>query len=175
MTLENKAQQTFNQFLDADESIIWAGKPERIPYLVPNLIFLGIGVLWLIMDLGLLAAIDSVIAIPFALLHLTPFWLSAYAFYYSYNNHSAVLYAYTAKKILIKDGAGANITIIPMEKLEEVLSRAHPVETKYNVGTLDIYSGKKSTKGRRVADSFYSIPQPLHVLADLNRRIKAQS
>ena len=118
MDLKIKARNVFQNFLDKDEKIIWAGQPVKAPYMFLCKIALGFGVLWLLADLAFLFGISSISVLPFMLLHLLPFWLAAYGYYYYHTNYEHVLYAYSNKKIFIKDSGGANLTIIPLDEIE---------------------------------------------------------
>ncbi|WP_052597299.1 PH domain-containing protein [Aureispira sp. CCB-QB1] len=174
MNIEKEPNRYFKNFLDENEKILWIGKPSPIPYSLSAVLFQIVGLLWFFIALPMLFQIESLSDFCFYILYLIPFWSSCFVSYASYKNINHVHYAYSRRRIFIKEGLGANYTIIEFSKIIDIESSSNLIENKYQTGSILIYSGKKNSKGEREFDVLHSIENPIDVFVDL-KRMKANA
>lgn len=170
----------FEAVKDADETILWIGKPAYIPFLAQGIPFLIIGLVWLAFDSMFFLGFGDVgfggmggFITLFMLFHLFPFWgslLNMLRLVLIYRN---VRYAITTKRIMLRSGFfGIDFKAVDFDKIQNLEVNVGPLEKLFNVGSIRIFSGQlvhTEHGSRSVADVFKGIENPYGVFKQLKQ------
>jgi len=165
----------FKDILDNDENILWEGKPTLLPFLASGLPYLGLGIIWGIMDYSFikkaLTNLDLTL-IPFFLLHLSPLWFGIFNMVRLFLVFSNTAYATTNKRILFRSGFwGIDFKSIDYDKILDIRVDVNPFENMFGVGSIKINTDLMGGKATPIYDSIASITNPYEVF----KKIKTAS
>lgn len=153
----------FEAVRDADEEILWVGRPHLVPFLLQGVPFLVIGSAWGAMDyFGFISKAGfefDVFNIIFFALHLFPFWGSILNMFRLILVHQNTAYAITNKRLMFRTGFwGIDFKGMDYDRIREFEIKVNPVEKMLGVGSLSADSGEKNVSNR-----FVGIPEPYEV------------
>jgi hypothetical protein len=167
----------FQAVRDKDEKFLWVGAPTRVPFLVSGVPFLILGLLWgsidyfgFIRHMGGPHGIPLGFAIPFFILHLFPFWAGILNMVRLLLVVGNTFYALTSKRIMLRSGFwGTDFKSIDFDHIDNIEVNVNPIENAYGVGSIRVYSGGTSSRGRASYDTFVGIANPYEVFKQLKQ------
>jgi len=176
MLTDKNLPPQFEAVKDRDETFLWIGRPEFIPFISSGIPFLFFGLLWGAFDyfgfIRNMPAKQMAFAIPFFALHLFPFYGSILNMIRLFLVHGNTCYAVTNKRLMMRSGFfGTDFKGIDYDKISDIEINVNPLENLFNVGTVQAYSGRTTDKGSMVYDKFVAIKDPYAVF----KRIKEVS
>lgn len=142
------APQAFAEVADSDEEFYWAGTPLTAPFLARGIPVLALGLVWGVLDFGLLRLIAEdphsqkgsmpvEFAVPFFLLHLAPLWLGVGNMIRLFLVRANTSYAVTSKRLMIRTGFfGTDFKSIDYQQLSDLAVDVNPAEKLYECGTI---------------------------------------
>ena len=160
----------FESVKDADEEILWSGKPRFIPF-----IFSGLGVALYTLLFGAVWVITS-LNVP----HQDDgmgrwFWLfglvaMAQGFFPWINkvlSFPNTVYAYSNKRVMMRTGfIGTDFKVIDYDKISDIEVTVNLLERMYNVGTVRFFSGRTKSdedSTSKLYDTWTAISDPYGV------------
>lgn len=166
--------EEFNAVKDADETILWVGKPELVPFLLTGVPFLIIGLIWGVFDLNFFRLFASngfndgnLLISAFMLIHLFPFYGSIFNMIRLALVHQNTAYAITSKRLMFKTGFfGIDFKAIDYDKIQNLEVNVNPLEKLMDVGTIRVFSGEmvQTKNGAQMrTQNFIAIAQPYEV------------
>ena len=168
----DKLTKYFDVIKDDDESIIWVGSPEFIPFILKGVPFLMFGILWGTFDFFFfLNADDKDIALNlFMLLHMAPLWLSIGNFARLILVHPNTHYAYTNKRLLLRSGFwGIDFKSIDFDKISDIEVNVNPIEAIFSVGSILTYTGRVNDDRTSTTDNMIAIKLPYEVFKQIKK------
>ena len=168
MNTDLNLPRAFEAVKDADEEILWIGKPNFAAFITRGIPFLCFGLVWGAIDyFGFIRNMDKEMAgfaIPFFALHLFPFWLSILNMIRLFLVHGNTYYAFSNKRLMMRSGFwGTDFKVIDYDKISDLEVNVNPIENALGVGTIQAFSGRVSNKGGRIYDKFIGIKNPYAV------------
>lgn len=156
----------FKTILDENEEVLWADKPQHIPYLASGLLFLIIGCLWGAMDFLILTSAKKGNAGPvglFFFIHAMPFHLSVLNMLRLILSYKNVHYAITNRRILLRSGLfGIGYEAIDYDKVRDIQVTIGPLEALAKSGSILLNTGQTSNRGI-VWNRMVAIEEPYEV------------
>ena len=137
-----------------DEKILWKGRPKKMAYVLGrSLAIMPIGLIWGIIDIGILVTLFSnnfmppqmlLFIIPFFALHLTPFWIWLYNLIKASNETKTVIYVITNKRIMIFKGENVVIdTALDIDEINDATLKVNFIDKMLGVGDIMVFAGQK--------------------------------
>jgi len=175
--------QAFQAILDKDEKFLWAGQPDRLPFLLGGLPFLFFGMIWGAIDyfgfirhMGGPHGIPLGFAIPFFALHLVPFWGSILNMFRLVLVVGNTCYAVTPKRLLLRSGFwGTDFASFDLSQIANLDVNVNPIENAHGVGTIRFYANSiAANTGRMVLCRFVGIAGPYDVYKLVRQAIDAK-
>jgi len=168
MLTDTNLPPQFDAVKDKDENFIWIGKPVFLPFILSGVPFLIFGLLWGAFDyFGFIRNMPAKMAgfaIPFFAIHLFPFYGSILNMLRLVLVHGNTCYAITNKRLMMRSGFfGIDFKAIDYDKISDVEVTVNPLENMFGVGTVQAFSGRTSSKGTRLYDSFIAVGNPYEV------------
>ncbi|MBO8428011.1 MAG: PH domain-containing protein [Firmicutes bacterium] len=148
---------TIDSVLQADEDVLWRGKPNKKSFILSNILKGSIiAFIFLIFDISFITILfTNLESVPTALIiflciffafHLIPFWIwisSVITIFKRWKNEE---YAFTSQRIIIKKGfIGSQIQSIYYSSLTSVNLKIGVIEKLYKVGDIYIVSSQGKT------------------------------
>ena len=171
-TLDPDLALEFEAVRDSGETLLWAGKPHYAPYLATAAPMLIFGLLWGAFDLGFLFMAHAakapmglkVMMIPFFAIHAFPAWGSILYVLYLAASYKNAAYAITNRRVVLRGGLWApNFKSFDMDQIAEVDVEVGPLEKLLGCGSVRINTGRTSSKGATLYDSFVAVDEPYEV------------
>ena len=139
-----------------DEKILWKGRPKKMAYVLGrSLAIMPIGLIWGIIDIGILVTLFSnnfmppqmlLFIIPFFALHLTPFWIWLYNLIKASNETKTVIYVITNKRIMIFKGENVVIdTALDIDEINDATLKVNFIDKMLGVGDIMVFAGQKKS------------------------------
>ena len=172
------AEYLFNDILDRDEKVLWAGGPNFTAFMCTGLPFLAFGIICGICDLGFIMAFTGemshghgppmLFTVPFFALHLFPCWGSVLYMFWLYFSHGNTAYAFTNKRVLMRSGVfGIDYQIIDYDKIRDTQVNVGPIEKMFDVGSILFNTGEVNNEGHPMLKRFSGIENPYDVFRQL--------
>jgi membrane protein YdbS with pleckstrin-like domain len=172
------AEHLFNDILDRDEKVLWAGRPNFTTFMCTGLPLLGIGIIWGILDLCFIMVAFGrqtighgpplLFIVPFFAVHLFPCWGSVLYMFWLYFSYGNTAYAFTNKRVMIRSGVfGIDYQIIDYDKIRDYQVNIGPIENMFGVGSVLFNTGEVSHKGHPMLKRFSGIENPYDVFRQL--------
>src|SRR5579862_3276194 len=127
MLQDPKLPPEFQAVTEPGEKVLWTGRPVFWPFVLHAVPFVIFGVLWGLMDLGIIghAAVSKghlvLPLIGFGILHAFPAWGSFLYAGYLVLVHRNTVYAYTNRRLLMRSGVvGTSFKSIDYDRLQEL-------------------------------------------------------
>lgn len=172
----------FEAVKDQDETILWSGKPEFVPFLTKGIPFLIMGLAWGAFDLFFISGIfnapfgfggfQPILAI-FMLFHLFPFYGSILNMIRLVLVHRNTVYALTNKRVMLRSGFfGIDFKAIDFDKIQNLEVNVSPFEKLFNVGSIRIFSGeyRRNENGTSALyNTFIAIHNPYEVFRQIKQ------
>ena len=167
--------------LSSDESLLWKGKPLRKSFILNSVLkFLPFALIWLIFDtLFIVLLVLNVKEIPtivivflaiFFLFHLIPVWLWIYSIISASKKQKIEEYAFTNKRILIKQGfIGSTIISVFYDSINSVNLKIGIIEKMCHVGDIYILSNNQKVVLEDILDPIF-ITAKLQDIALTNKK-----
>lgn len=167
--------------LSSDESLLWKGKPLRKSFILNSVLkFLPFALIWLIFDpLFIVLLVLNVKEIPtivivflaiFFLFHLIPVWLWIYSIISASKRQKIEEYAFTNKRILIKQGfIGSTIISVFYDSINSVNLKIGIIEKMCHVGDIYILSNNQKVVLEDILDPIF-ITTKLQDIALTNKK-----
>lgn len=167
--------------LSSDESLLWKGKPLRKSFILNSILkYLPFALIWLIFDtLFIVLLVLNVKEIPtivivflaiFFLFHLIPVWLWIYSIISASKRQKIEEYAFTNKRILIKQGfIGSTIISIFYDSINSVNLKIGIIEKMCHVGDIYILSNNQKVVLEDILDPTF-ITTKLQDIALTNKK-----
>lgn len=167
--------------LSSDESLLWKGKPLRKSFILNSVLkFLPFALIWLIFDtLFIVLLVLNVEEIPtiviiflaiFFLFHLIPVWLWIYSIISASKRQKIEEYAFTNKRILIKQGfIGSTIISVFYDSINSVNLKIGIIEKMCHVGDIYILSNNQKVVLEDILDPIF-ITTKLQDIALTNKK-----
>ena len=167
--------------LSSDESLLWKGKPLRKSFILNSVLkFLPFALIWLIFDtLFIVLLVLNVKEIPtivivflaiFFLFHLIPVWLWIYSIISASKRQKIEEYAFTNKRILIKQGfIGSTIISVFYDSINSVNLKIGIIEKMCHVGDIYILSNNQKVVLEDILDPIF-ITAKLQDIALTNKK-----
>lgn len=167
--------------LSSDESLLWKGKPLRKSFILNSVLkYLPFALIWLIFDtLFIVLLVLNVKEIPtivivflaiFFLFHLIPVWLWIYSIISASKRQKIEEYAFTNKRILIKQGfIGSTIISIFYDSINSVNLKIGIIEKMCHVGDIYILSNNQKVVLEDILDPTF-ITTKLQDIALTNKK-----
>ncbi len=156
----------FEAVRDADEEILWVGRPHLLPFLLQGAMFLVVGMAWGAMDyFGFIknGFTKDTFSMIFIAVHLFPLWGSILNMIRLALVHQNTAYAITSKRVMFRTGFwGIDFKGIDYDQIKEFEINVNPIENLLGVGTLTAFSGA-TNEGKKVSNRFVGIPKPYEV------------
>lgn len=130
------------KLLNANENVLWIGKPVKKAFVLPGLVSIPIGLVFLAFAIFWMGGATSAGAPSFLLLFALPFVLIAFGIIFGpfifqllrYNNTE---YMITDKRIITQTGAiGLDTRFVDLEKIQEVYVQVGAIDRLFGTGTL---------------------------------------
>ena len=157
----------FESVKDADEEILWTGKPRFIPFIFSGLgvalYTLLFGVVWIVINLNVPHKDDGMGRWfwMFGLLALAQGFFPWINRVLSYSN---TIYAYSNKRVMMRTGfIGTDFKSIDYDKISDIEVTVNILERAYDVGTVRFFSGRTKTDENnttKIYDSWIAIGDP---------------
>lgn len=171
MLQDPKLPPEFEAVTEPGEKVFWTGRPVFWPFVLHAIPILLFGLLWGLMDLGILghAVVSSkghnaFPLIPFAILHSFPAWGSIGYTIYLMLVYGNTVYGYTNRRLLMRSGViGTSFTSVDYDKIQELNVQVGVIDRLFGTGSVRAYSGRMTSKGARIWDQFVSIRNPYEV------------
>ena len=167
--------------LSSDESLLWKGKPLRKSFILNSVLkYLPFALIWLIFDTSFIVLLVlNVKEIPtivivflaiFFLFHLIPVWLWIYSIISASKRQKIEEYAFTNKRILIKQGfIGSTIISIFYDSINSVNLKIGIIEKMCHVGDIYILSNNQKVVLEDILDPTF-ITTKLQDIALTNKK-----
>ena len=167
--------------LSSDETLLWKGKPLRKSFILNSVLkFLPFALIWLIFDtLFIVLLVLNVKEIPtivivflaiFFLFHLIPVWLWIYSIISASKRQKIEEYAFTNKRILIKQGfIGSTIISVFYDSINSVNLKIGIIEKMCHVGDIYILSNNQKVVLEDILDPIF-ITTKLQDIALTNKK-----
>lgn len=169
-------EHLFHDIIDGDESIIWTGRPNFTTFMCGGLPFLAVGMIWGIIDLGVIMSFmghwpaaggmgpPMLFIVPFFALHLFPCWGSVLYMFWLFFSHRNTAYAFTNKRVMMRSGVfGIDYQTIDYDKIRDYQVNVGPMENIFGVGSILFNTGEISQKGHPMLKRFSGIDNPYSV------------
>ena len=133
------------QVMDADETVLWTGRPHFLAFLLTGISFLLVGGIWLVFYLSS-GILDEVFSTDgpsklFFLLHSFPIWGSVLNIFRLMLVHRNEVYAITNKRVAMQSGFwGLDYQSIDFDKIQDIQVNVGPVAKYLGVGNIYISS-----------------------------------
>jgi hypothetical protein len=167
------------QVLDKDETILWSGRPHPLPFFASGIPILIFGLCWGAFDyFGFIRHMGSssmnsdmkYTMIPFFAFHLFTLWIALANFIRLPIVYRNTLYALTNRRVLVQCGFwGLSFQSIDYDRIQESTVSVNIIERPLGLGTVRIYSGRTSSRGGALYDSFTGIDHPYDVYKQLKQ------
>jgi len=173
--------QEFEAVRDDDESILWTGQPEFVPFLLKGVPFLIFGLLWgafdmfFIMNLFGFGAPSGFLSFMgiFMLIHLFPFYGSILNMIRLVLVHKNTRYAYTNKRLMLRSGFfGIDFKAIDYDRIINIEVNVNPIEKLFDVGSIRIFTGevqRTENGSRSIFSEFTAIHDPYEVFKKIKQ------
>jgi len=169
-------EREFYDILNSNEKILWSDKPNKTIHLLKGLPMFVIGLIWGIIDIGILLAIGNSAPIffigPFMLLHMMPFWIGIGGMARLFLNYKNIYFAYTDKRIIVKSGLwGIDYKSVNLDSITDIEVNVNPVENGKGLGTIiinDSFIGHGNNR-RRLGTRLYGVDNPYEIYKDLKK------
>jgi hypothetical protein len=165
--------QAFQAIRDKDEQVLWAGQPDRLPFVLSGVPLLIFGLIWgsidyfgFIRHMGGPHGIPLGFAVPFFALHLFPCWASVLNMIRLQLVVGNTYYAVTPKRLLLRSGFwGTDFGTFDLNQVANLDVNVNPIENAHGVGTIRFYSNRVTTNSGRqlLLASFVGIANPYDV------------
>lgn len=164
--------EQFKAVKDHDESFIWVGEPEFVPFICTGIPLLIFGLLWGAFDYFVfiqhMPSKMMGFAIPFFAIHMIPFWGSILNMFRLILVHKNTFYVISNKRVMMRSGFwGIDFNAIDYDKISDVQVTVNPIENMMGVGTIRISAGKVSSKGNSLTHDFIAVHHPYEVFKQL--------
>lgn len=171
MLQDPKLPPEFEAVTEPGEKILWTGRPVFWPFVLHAIPILCFGLLWGLMDLGILGHAVATTKghsafplIPFAILHSFPAWGSISYAVYLVLVYGNTVYAYTNRRLLMRSGViGMSFKSVDYDTVQELDVNVGVIDRLFGTGTVRAYAGRNTSKGARIYDQFVSIANPYEV------------
>lgn len=133
------------EMIDANETILWEGKPNLLIYVLGNLFIYPFAALWAVFDLFILAKgfgfrLDFSL---FLLFHMAPVWYAIFSPVYRFFNWFRIKYALTNKRIYFTSGIiGLDISSLELPEVQGLTVNVGVLETLLKCGTVNFTDGR---------------------------------
>lgn len=175
MRTDLKLPQEFMAIKDPNEEICWVGTPNFTAFIARGIPFLIIGLLWGAFNMLIMQHMKNAppgALVQFFIIHLLPFWLCILNMLRLFLVYGNTCYAISNKRVMMRSGFwGTDFDAIDYKKISDINVDVNPVENILGVGTIGFFSGRTTSKGLRIYDTFIGIERPYEVL----KRIKEVS
>lgn len=169
-------EREFYDILSSNERLIWSDRPNKTIHLLKGLPMFVIGIIWGIIDIGIILAIGGSAPLffigPFMLLHMMPLWIGVGNMIRLLLSYENVYFAYTDKRVIIRSGIwGIDYKSIALDSITDIEVNVNPIENSRNLGSLiinDSYIGHGDNR-RRVMNKLYGISNPYEVYKNLKK------
>lgn len=172
---------SLEKFVEADEKILWQGKPDRTAHILAQVFkMLPIAIIWLAFDSALIAIMAvggvfgkmPVIALVFICLffvfHLFPVWVWIWNIITAGRRQKNTEYVFTDKRIILKSGTvGITVNSVYYADISGVNLKIGLTDRVFKVG--DIY-----ISGGFSAQVLWDIKNPYEVCATLQKIVGEQ-
>ena len=181
MNMDMVAAQEFQDIRNGNENVLWAGRPAYWPYIANGIPFLCVGLLWFSIDYfgfirpmllgqGKVPRNFAGFAIPFFMLHLTPFWLSILNMFRLAFVYKNTAFALTDKRLMFRAGFwGISYDSIDLDQITDLQVNIGPIEKMCNVGSVSVNAGRTNSKGNILRQTFTAIQDPYDVYKEVKR------
>ena len=170
MLQDPKLPPEFEAVTEPGEKVLWTGRPVFWPFVLHAVPFVIFGVLWGLMDLGIIghaAVSKGHVVLPligFGILHAFPAWGSFLYAGYLVMVHRNTVYAYTNRRLLMRSGVvGTSFKSIDYDRIQELDVTVGVIDRMFGTGSVRAYCGRNTAKGARIYDQFVSIANPYDV------------
>lgn len=181
MNTDMASAQLFDQVRDANENVLWAGRPAFLPFVASGIPFLVIGLIWfsfdffgfirpMLMGKGHAAPGFAGFMIPFFLLHLFPFWASVLNILRLALVHKNTAYAVTTRRVMFRGGFwGINFESIDFDQITDLQVNIGPIERSIGAGTISISTAAPTSNRTPLAKKFIAVPEPYDVFREIKK------
>ena len=130
------------KLLNVNEEVLWSGKPVRKAFILPGLLSIPFGLIFLAMSVFFMWTMTSSGAPAFTSLFVLPFFFAGFAVAFGpvlfqllrYRNTE---YMITDKRIITQTGAiGLDTRFVDLEKIQEVYVQIGLIDRLFGTGTL---------------------------------------
>jgi len=172
--LPDQLNERLKNTLSEDEKILWAGRPEFLPFVLSELIFCSIPIL-----LGLIGMSMALTFRPNAISE-TGIWvaalvlilISSYPLVIKLFAHKNMVYALTDKRIIMCGGIfRVRCNSFQHEEISSAEIKDNVIERFFYSGTIRFFAGKMKIEENgmtRIYDKWEAIPMPAKILAIVN-------
>lgn len=131
-----------NPFIDANETILWQGKPSRLLYTLGHPFIYPFSLIWGIFDYAFYTRTAGTFDL-FLLVHAAPVWYALFSPIYRYFNWLRIEYALTDKRIYITGGLiGLDIASVELPEVQGLSVNVGVLETPLRRGTIYFSRGR---------------------------------
>lgn len=148
-----------HDLLDANESPLWQGKPDKLTYVIGQPILYIFALIWGVFDFGFISlflvagpnsGMDSMgfFIIPFFAIHLMPVWIAIGGPIYRIFNWNYINYVITEKRIYIESGIiGRDVNVMEFIDIYQPSVNVGVIERLRNCGTIRLVPTAYSSRG----------------------------
>lgn len=166
----------FEGVIGPSENILWIGRPSRSTYIIGGLPFFLIGLIWGLIDIGILIAaiMSGSLEFPillFLLIHAFPFYLGIFGLIRRVVEYRNVCYAYTDKRVILREGfIGADFQMVDYTHMFNIRVKTNPIEHLQGRGSVTISTGEHGVSDKGISTrqvKLQSVKDPYQVLSEL--------
>lgn len=158
--------QPISYFLNENEKVLWKGRPKKSAYVLgKSLAFMPIGIIWGLIDFGVLFFIFTsgevpmqvlFFIVPFFALHLTPFWIWLFNLIKASKEQKTLEYVITDYRILVFKGVPKYVDIsINISDLTDATLKINFIDRILKVGDIKVYGLDKEIVISDIANSVF--------------------
>ncbi len=163
----NLDQESLEACLEADEQILWRGKPYKKSFILSSVFrFLPVAVIFLLFDLTFLIMLGAffdglpwfvyIFIAVFFCFHLLPLWIWIAGIVSSSKRQQKEEYAFTSKRIIVKQGLiGSSIVSIYYPSLTSVNLKIGLIEKLCKVGDIYIVAANQRAVLEDIKDPYF--------------------
>ncbi|MBQ8424953.1 MAG: hypothetical protein IJX17_02895 [Clostridia bacterium] len=141
--------QPISFFLNEGEKVLWKSRPKKAAYVLgKSLALMPIGIIWGLIDFGILFAIfvtgDTPLEmlffiVPFFALHLTPFWIWLFSLFKSAKEQKTIEYVITDYRVLLFKGCPKFVDVsINLSDLTDATLKINFIDKILKVGDIKV-------------------------------------
>ncbi len=165
--------QEFESIRDRDETILWIGRPELLPFLAKGLPFLIGGLAWGTFDLVFLTTLKGAFSdpkalrflVPFFAFHMLPLWLSILNVVRLRLVYGNTVYGYSNKRVMMRSGfLGTDFKTIDYDKISDLQVSVGVIDRMFGVGTIRPATAASASERSTQLDKMIAIPNPYEVM-----------